>query len=421
MSLVALALSQNVLHMKTMAEKGDNPPLGTGEDPTTILPKVKVKKDKHKRKEAAKALVETSSSAISIVLPDTHPAMFHGTHSAPSSPGSDGSHLKQPKSRRARLRLPRLSSPGGRRKHANSDPESCGSAASPLSPSPSPTSTGRSRFAFMRPNRKKHSPREMNGDKTPSPNRSPSREGTDRLDSSNSPLEPEATSVTTLPGQVATRNSGGEIPTIFISGEGGGGGEVGNGVEVGDANHHKVTEGSSPQSGNSGYCSQLSPMCSGDEYGSYSDLESPSPLSPLIISSPVGSTSDINVMAEKNRSTPVSPVRASSLMSPDSECELQLADASQHSSTRGTSPPSEGDGRRLVGGLEGRHRKKSRVSGRYRFVCLLPPPPHPLLSFHYIYSIKYCCGLIVEELNRVLGHILLNNVYLILHSLVLSS
>ena len=169
---------------------------------------------------------------------------------------------------------------------------------------------------------------------------------------------------------------------------------MGNRVELdGEVDHHKMSEtaqGSPPQSGNSGYCSQLSPTCSGDEYGSYSESDCPSPLSPSIVSSPVGSASDITIAAEKNGSRPVRLVCVSSLVSPDSESELQLVDVSQHPSTRGTSPLSEGDGRRLLGGLEGRHRKKSKVSGRYRLV-FIPPYPPPVNSL-YIQCTVLLCG-----------------------------
>ena len=50
MSLVVLALPQDTLRMKTMAEKEENPPLG--DDPVAISAKGKAKKDKHKHKEA---------------------------------------------------------------------------------------------------------------------------------------------------------------------------------------------------------------------------------------------------------------------------------------------------------------------------------------------------------------------------------
>ena len=370
MSLVALALPQDTLRMKTMAEKEENPPLG--DDPVAISAKGKAKKDKHKHKEAAKALVQTSTPAISIAIPDSSSAVLQGTHSAPCSPEVENSYLKKPKQKhkRGQLHLPRLHSPLGRRRHANSDPETSSNSVSPSpSPSPSPVSSPSRppRFLWIRAHRKKNSPREMNGDKTPSP-RSDSPNVVDGLSGSSSSIEPEATPVTTLPGQIPTRNSGGEIPTIFVSHETAVGEH--NGTEVEESEHRKMSQtsqGSTLHSGNSGYCSQLSPTGSGDECGSYSDLDCPSPLSPpSIASSPGGSAPDLALFSADrvDKDGPRVRPRRCSLVSPESETEPQIGAVTTPTSARGMSPPVDLESRR--GSSDSRSKdplkKKSRVS-----------------------------------------------------------
>ena len=367
MSLVALALPQEPLRMKTMAEKSDLSPVG--ETPvvyvqTEHVPSKKDKKDKskHKKKQATKTLAQTSATAsISIALSDPNSLLDVRIRSAPCSPDKD-TFLK-PKRRGLKLRM--------RSKGANSDPETSGPSASP-SPSPSPVSSPNRRPLFLWSRKlggkgKKSGSREvLNGNKTPS-SRPESPNVVDTFGSGSS-IEPEATPATTLPGrQLETRHSG-EIPTIFVSHEHNGG-VVELEVEVPDESRKmsQTSVGSTLNSANSGYCT-LSAAGSGDECGGcFSDLDSPSPISPAsITSSPGGSVPNLAMMSidtsSKRTSSYSSTTRNSAVLSPDSEPDLNTDEcatspvatpttpmSAPHSMSvhplpgpRGISPPTEG-------------------------------------------------------------------------------
>ena len=354
MSLVALALHhQPPLRMKTMAEKSDLSPTGEAPVvyhesepvPTTTTSGKKDKKDKkdknkdkskHKKKtEVTKILAHSSATAsISIALSDPNALLIR---SAPSSP-----EFLKPRRPRVHLKL------RGRSKGvtANSDPESsCASISPSPSPSPSPLSSPNRRPLFLWPRKKgkKSGSREvLNGPNTPgsrpeSPNVVDSRYG------SGSSIEPEATPAITLPGgrpsKLETRHSGGDIPTIFVShDEHNGGveqpcssGGSGNGTDALLDETRKMSQtsvGSNVNSANSGYCT-LSAAGSGDEAGSFSDLDYPSPVSPSsVTSSPGGSVPNLALMStEASSSTTTTAKRHSSyrgggrgsVLSPDSE------------------------------------------------------------------------------------------------------
>lgn len=345
MSLVALALPQEPLRMKTMAEKSDLSPVG--ETPVVFVepdhsPSKKDKKDKskdkskHKKKQATKTLAQTSATAsISIALSDPNSLLDVRIRSAPCSPDKD-TFLK-PKRRGLKLRM--------RGKGANSDPETSGPSASP-SPSPSPVSSPNRRPLFLWPRRlggkgKKSGSREvLNGDKTPS-SRPESPNVVDTFGSGSS-IEPEATPATTLPGRkLETRHSGGEIPTIYVSHEHNGVVELE--VEVPDESRKmsQTSVGSTLNSANSGYCT-LSAAGSGDECGGcFSDLDSPSPVSPASIpSSPGGSVPNLAMMSidTSSKRTSSYTTRGSTVLSPDSEPDMHAEECGRDATSPVATP-----------------------------------------------------------------------------------
>lgn len=328
MSLVALALPQDLPRMKIMAEKSDLSP--SGETPVVYVKPVPVsgkkdKKDKskHKKKQATKTLAQTSATAsISIALSLSDPNSLL-IHSAPSSP-----ELLKPKRGRGVLKL------RTRSKGANSDPETASSTSvSPSpSPSPSPFSSPNRRPLFLWPRklggkRKSGSREVLNGPKTPR-SRPESPNVVDRFGSGSS-IEPEATPATTLPGgrpsKLEERNSGGEIPTIYISHEHNDCTvELETDIPDESRKMSQTSVGSTLNSANSGYCT-LSAAGSGDEGGSFSDLDCSSPISPSsMTSSPGGSVPNlpivsINAAASSAAKKKYSGTRSSSVLSPDSE------------------------------------------------------------------------------------------------------
>lgn len=335
MSLVALALPQPPLRMKTMAEKSDLSPAGevpviyheSEPVPTTSGKKDKKDKSKHKKNprknEAMRTLAQTSATApISIALSDPNALLIR---SAPSSP-----EFLKPRRPRAPLKL-KSRSKGA----ASSDPESSCTSVSP-SPSPSPLSSPNRRPLFLWPRKrnKKNGSREvLNGPKTPG-SRPESPNVVDRYGSGSS-IEPEATSVTTLPGgrpsKLETRHSGGEIPTIFVSHDEHNGGCVeqqlasggGDGLPDDTRKMSQTSVGSNVNSANSGYCT-LSAAGSGDEAGSFSDLDYPSPVSPSsMTSSHGGSVPNLALMSTEissgSKRTSASYGQRGSVLSPDSE------------------------------------------------------------------------------------------------------
>lgn len=329
MSLVALALPHDPLWMKTMAEKSDLSPVG--ETPvvctTDPVPSKKEKKDKskHKKKQATKTLAQTSATAsLSIAISDHNALLDVQIRSAPCSP--DKNTFLKPRHRRFKLRT--------RTRGANSDPETSCPSVSP-SPSPSPLSSPNRRPRFLWPRKlggkgnKSGSREVLNGDKPPS-SRPESPNVVDTFGSGSS-IEPEATPATTLPGsKLETRHSGGEIPTILVSHEQ-------NGVELGvdtpeDAECRKMSQtsvGSTLNSANSGYCT-LSAAGSGDECGgSFSDLDSPTPISPTsVTSSPGGSVPNLAMISIDRDSATCTKrtcsTRGSSVLSPDSEPDADV-------------------------------------------------------------------------------------------------
>ena len=336
MSLVALALPQAPLRMKTMAEKSDLSPAveitvvyRESSPVPTSGKKDKKDKSKHKKnprkKEATKTLAQTSATAsISIALSDPNAALVR---SAPSSP-----EFLKPRRPRGALKL------RSRSKGANSDPESSCTSISP-SPSPSPLSSPNRRPLFLWPrkkNKKSGSREVLNGPKTPC-SRSESPSVVDRYGSGSS-IEPEATPAITLPGgrpsKLETRQSGGEIPTIFVShDEHNGRVELGGGDLPDETRKMSQTSvGSTLNSANSGYCT-LSAAGSGDEGGSFSDLDYPSPVSPSsITSSPGGSVPNLALMSTESAPTSTASKRTSSYgrrgsaLSPDSEPDFPHPD-----------------------------------------------------------------------------------------------
>ena len=426
MSLVALALPQPPLRMKvTMAEKSDLSP--TGEVPvvyhesepvpptTTTSSGKKEKKDKSKHKknprknEATKALVHTSATAsISIALSDPNAILIR---SAPSSP-----EFLKPRRPRAHFKL-RNRSKGVA---ASSDPESSCASVSP-SPSPSPLSSPNRRPLFLWPRKKgkKSGSRDaMNGPKTPgsrpeSPNVIDSRYG------SGSSIEPEATPAITLPGgrpsKLETRHSGGEIPTIFVSHDEHNGCveplACGGGDSLQDETRKmsQTSVGSNVNSANSGYCT-LSAAGSGDEAGSFSDLDYPSPVSPSsMASSPGGSVPNLALMSTEASSTTSKRTSSyggrGSVLSPDSEPDYSHQEDSRGRDAqspvatpttplsapftgmsisplpgpRGVSPPMEGSSAKSPGRVRDHYKKRgvSKNHNRWRlcftsvpFVCV---------------------------------------------------
>lgn len=350
MSLVALALPQDPLRMKTMAEKNDLSPMG-GTPVVCIAPqpgihseplpgkKDKKEKSKHKKKQATKTLAQTSATAsISIAISD--PDAVLSCRSAPSSP----EFLKP---RRSRLKLKTKS------KGANSDPESATSVSPSPSPSPSPVSSPNRRPLFLWPRklggkgRKGGSREVLNGPKTPG-SRPGSPNVVDRFGSGSS-IEPEATPATTLPGERAskleTRHSGGEIPTIFVSNEHNGCVELEVDVHAPDESRKmsQTSVGSAHNSANSGYCT-LSAAGSGDEGGSFSDLECPSPVSPAsVTSSPGGSVPNLTLMSiadagPGSKRVSTCGTRSSSVLSPDSEPDYNMEDQGRDATPPITTP-----------------------------------------------------------------------------------
>ena len=325
-----------------MAEKSDLSPLGeapvvyecdpvppTSAAATPGKKGKKEKKDKSKHKknqrknEATKTLAQTSASAsITIALSSDPNSLL--VRSAPSSP-----EFLKPR-RGLKLRTPSKAKAAGLA--ANSDPESSSASISP-SPSPSPLSSPNRRPLFLWPRKKgrKNGSREaLNGPKTPR-SRPESPVVVDRYGSGSS-IEPEATPAITLPGgrpsKLQTRHSGGEIPTIFVSHD-----EHNGCVELGVSlpdEPRKMSQtssvGSTLNSANSGYCTH-SAAGSGDEGGSFSDLEYPSPVSPSsVTSSPGGSVPNLAMMSidssvpsASSSGKRTSYGRRGSALSPDSE------------------------------------------------------------------------------------------------------
>ena len=328
-----------------MAEKSALSP--SGETPAVYVEPVPVlskkdKKDKtkHKKKAAARTLVHASATAsIPIALSSDANSLIH---SAPSSP-----EFLKPKRGRGGMKL------RTRSKGANSDPEVSSTSVSP-SPSPSPVSSPSRRplflpFLFGGGKGKSRSREVLNGPKTSS-SRPESPNVVDRFGSGSS-IEPEATPATTLPGErqskLEERNSGGEIPTIYISHEHNGC-SVELEVDVVPDESRKMSQtsvGSTLNSANSGYCT-LSAAGSGDEGGSFSDLDYPSPVSPSsMTSSPGGSVPNIALIsintaassAAKKTSTYGSR-RGSSALSPDSEPEYPNSEDAQSPVATPTTP-----------------------------------------------------------------------------------
>jgi 1D-myo-inositol-triphosphate 3-kinase len=414
MSLVALALPQPPLRMKiTMAEKSDLSP--TGEVPvvyhesepvpptttTTTSSGKKDKKDKSKHKknqrknEATKTLAHTSVTAsISIALSDPNALLIR---SAPSSP----EFLKPRRHFKLRNRSKGVA--------ASSDPESSSCASVSPSPSPSPLSSPNRRPLFLWPRKKgkKSGSRDaLNGPKTPgsrpeSPNVIDSRYG------SGSSIEPEATPAITLPGgrpsKLEMRHSGGEIPTIFVShDEHNGCGACGGSDALQDETRKmsQTSVGSNVNSANSGYCT-LSAAGSGDEAGSFSDLDYPSPVSPSsMTSSPGGSVPNIALMSTEASSTTSKRTSScggrGSVLSPDSEPDYshqEHRDAQSPVATpttplsapftgmsisplpgpRGVSPPMEGSSAKSPGRIRDPYKKRGPWEKVRKFVQALSP------------------------------------------------
>ena len=230
-------------------------------------------KGKKKKKKATQPLVISSlNSGLPVVLAEATPSLPK-SKSAPSSPVNE---QKTRQSRGILKHLPRPTSPRFRRKERDHEGGGGGGGHS-----------RRPKWLPFRHRKKSKSADEINGI---SPGPSPLEGSLEALDvtssNSGSSVEPEATPVATLPGQISDREQArtmdAEIPMITVS-HSEDCYEEHNGMEGRDHQLRKMSGSShhshcsTLHSGTSGVGSLLTP--SGDEADPGSDLESP--LSPM--------------------------------------------------------------------------------------------------------------------------------------------
>ncbi len=378
----------SVSDMKIEITTSSSPiPTPSNESQMTLIPdNMPEKRGKKGRTKVTQLLVlDSLGPTVPIAVPEAASALQEASNkkgdasSAPSSPNT-----KTSKSKPFYKRIPRPTSPRVARKY--SDP-TLGARA------------GRPKWLGLgfKNKKKSRSAEAMNGieDLTPSPmgdrGHSPA---SFELHSSSSSVEPEATPMATLPGQLERTfadqapkcaGSHSDIPTITVSSHGEGspldGGEgcspaTENGFE-GDACYRKFSESSQKSqcstlhsnSGTSGLGSLLSP--SGDECEPGSDVESP--LSPLSgASSSRGSTEELRHFQDfpstLSDTDCIEKDIATTLTSPGSDTETRAIATSPPQ--RGFSPPigpGEDSGNELpIPGRVTEKRRRSRSASKVR-------------------------------------------------------